>query len=176
MTHNGSENGDTWGIDRRTVMRNGALAAGGLTMAGAAVAAADKPAKFEKDLTGKTFDFIPCLDEGVEITQGTVAITVDRDRRGDCWHFQFHWHYTERLVVEGLDTGRVWTGQGSKNNTFNVCPPYPGEQTVTNATTVTSKTAEEDKVVQFRFVAHVTVNANGEVTIAYEDGDFLCHA
>ncbi|MFB6296626.1 MAG: hypothetical protein ABEH66_07305 [Halobacteriales archaeon] len=163
-------------VDRRTVLQKGALATGGLVVGGAGIAGADKPVKYEKDLTGKTFDYIPCLGEGVEIKQGTVAITVDKDNKGDCWHFQFHWHYTERLVAEGLDTGRIWTGQGSKNNTFTVCRPYPGEQTVTNSTTITSKTAAEDTVVQFRFIAHVTVNATGEVAISFQDGDFLCRA
>lgn len=163
-------------LDRRTVLRKSAITAGGLVVAGAGVSAADEPIKYEKDLAGDTFGFIPCLGEGVEIKQGTVAITVDRDQHGECWHYQFHWHYTDRQVVEGTDTGRIWTGQGSKNTSFNICPPYPGENTVTNHTTITSETAEEDKVVQFRFVGHVTVNANGEVTISYADGDFLCHA
>lgn len=150
--------------------------AGGLGVGGVGIVAADKPVNFERDLAGETFEYVPCLGEGLEIQQGTVAVTTDIEQNGDCWHLQFHRHCSERLVVGGPDTGRTWTGQGSKNNTFDVCPPHPGEQTVTNSTTVTSNTAAEDTVVQFGVTAHVMVTAGGDVSVAFDDTGFGCKA
>lgn len=174
MNPSKTEDGNEPDFDRRSLLRKSAMAAGGLTVLGMSNVAADKPDKYEIDVSGTT-RFVPCLDEKLEITEGIWVILEDsQEKKGNCLHYNFHFHYKNGVTLEGQESGRKWTGQGTKNRNFTVCPPYPGQDTVTNRTTVTRKDEAEDKVVQLKLTAHVTVNANGDWTASFNEAEFSC--
>lgn len=99
--------------------------------------------KYEIDVTGEE-RYVPCLGEFLQMTEGTWMMTEDGpEKQGKCFQYNYQLYYKNRVTIEGQDSGRVWTGQGSKNRNFTVCPLWPEQETVTNRTTVTSETAEQ---------------------------------
>lgn len=65
-------------------------------------------------------------------------------------------------------------GRGLRIEISQYAPPWPGKETVTNRTTVTSETAEQDNMMQIKITAHMTVNGSGDTTVGFNDAEFSC--
>jgi hypothetical protein len=77
------------------------------------------------------------------MTEGTWMMTEDGpEKQGKCFQYDYKLNYKNGVTIDGQDSGRVWTGQGLRIE-ISQYAPWPGQETVTNRTTVTSETAEQ---------------------------------
>ncbi|MFB6296625.1 MAG: hypothetical protein ABEH66_07300 [Halobacteriales archaeon] len=159
-----TNDGNTRRIDRRTVLEKGALAVGGLSVAGTGIAAADnKPRTFSYKIP-RICRPIPCRDEEICIEQGVVRnrVHVTEDGSGG-FHLTFHSHWDPLAVAVGEESGIEWSGQGIRAQAeYQASGPFPQTIQFIDKSTLTSEGPVDDLHVFVNF--HVTVNAEGEIT------------
>lgn len=151
-------------LDRRTVIRSGALAAA-VALGGVETAAADdRPITYSRDLAGDITRYSPCTDEVADVTRGTQRYRVhEHTDGGGGTHYSFQTHWDPKIRAVGRETGIVWTGQNTKALTRNFrAKGYPFTVTFLSSTTLTSEGSAPN--ILFRIRQHVTINANGEIT------------
>jgi hypothetical protein len=106
----------------------------------------------------------PCNGEVIAF-EGFIHMLAHQtaDGRGG-FHAAFHYNLTVRGL--GQTTGATYTGTEAQSDAFTVKPPYPFNETFTVHTNVIGRGDAPDFRAHITF--HVTVNANGELTVAFE--------
>jgi hypothetical protein len=86
----------------------------------------------------------------------------------------FHAAVGYNLTVRGVGqtTGATYTGTEASSDAFNIKPPYPVNETFTIHTNVIGQGQAPDFRAHLTF--HVTVNANGNLTVIFEKFRAVC--
>lgn len=156
---------------RRDVLKKGAIATGAIaigSLAASGTAAADSPDVTKTDLTGRVYPNL-CTDEKVEITEGTMVVWTDTtvDEQGGV-HVRLKKTWKGVKGV-GIESGGKYRITNSYSQTVNVKGSYPMTGTFVENGRAISQGSAPDLYWEQR--NHVTVNANGDVTVS--EGDFV---
>jgi hypothetical protein len=80
------------------------------------------------------------------------------------FHAAFHYNLTVHGV--GQTTGARYIGTEAAGDAFNIKPPYPVNETLRSRTNVIGRGQAPDFLAHFIF--HVTINANGNLTVIFQ--------
>lgn len=159
-------------INRRALLRKGAMVAGGLSIGTAALSTTASADRWDAvvDQTGIKFDrpaFVSCLGEPLTVTSGTARF--DTDVRPDAGG---GFHVNAKIVAnthaEGDQTGDEYVNSFAFNRSlYSDADRRPFTKTASGTFTITGKGQAPDLRVQLR--NHMTFTANGDlaVDIAY---------
>jgi hypothetical protein len=106
-----------------------------------------------------------CTGEDVELS-GTIHLVSQLQSDGsEVGHINF-----QGVSGVGLTSGTTYRSSSVDN--FRLAAPYPSDITSVRSLRLISPGPEDDLLVRFLF--HITVNANGEITAEVEDVNFEC--
>jgi hypothetical protein len=119
----------------------------------------------------------------------STTIPLDGIRSGDCTGEDVELsgtiHLVSQLQSDGSEVGHInyqgvsgvgltsgTTYRSSSVDNFRLAAPFPSDITSVRSLRLISPGPEDDLLVRFLF--HITVNANGEITAEVEDVNFEC--
>lgn len=167
-----TEDGHEREISRRTLLLNGALVAGSLSLGGVGTANAnDDPQTWTRQPRFSVYS--PCTDEVVDVVGGTQHYLLHTHIDGNGGqHINYQTYWDPMLTVVGRDTGFTWTGMNTKNWSDYIRPPYPWTGTFMSTSTATSE--DTNIVVMLRLRTQLTINAKGDMTNFHQQYEIRC--
>ena len=113
-----------------------------------------------------------CIGETIYISginHSVVKYSVDSQ---DCAHIISHTNW-QNVTAEGEDTGNIYQLQWSEHYSERLCGGYPYVVTVAGVATLTSPGGDvPNHIVPFNY--HMTINANGELTVEFLNIRHIC--
>jgi hypothetical protein len=162
----------------RTTLVRSLLAVLLLTLLGSAALrpAAASPAVVETREPVTGFVDNPCTGEFIAI-EGFAHYKTHFDTTGDRTHFSFEVNLQDVRGV-ALPSGATYVLISQVSQSFNVSAPFPAEQTVEISQHLVRQGEDGTLVLEddlhFKFLFHVTVNANGTMTAEKDEQTVEC--
>lgn len=167
-----ASNDDDTSIDRRTLLGLGIGSISGLTLGVGTVSANDSPQTFSIPLGGCR-QGPPCIGEELCLTGGVLQLRIHTfTTDSGSVHFTRHSHFDPIATAVGQSSGTEWTGQGTINGSRQLKGPFPQTIQINDNTVLTSTGSTED--IHLHTNTHLTINANGQVTVDRTDIDYGC--
>lgn len=158
---------------RRTFLQRSAVAAGGLTLGTAVFSGSAAADQWDEviDLTGLVVSN-PCTGEDVTATSGTAWFDVDI-REDDSGGFHLNFKLVAEAQFVGNDTGlRYQASFTDSGNLYVDADSKPFTFTISTKARITSQGPADDWDQQM--LVHVTVNADGTLTVSIDTASAKC--